>query len=267
MPGGTPSGSTSTPNATPARYTYGMLKQLMTSRGVSDTDAGILAAIALAESGGNPKAINKRNSDGKWDYGLWQIHHKASDPQQFLTISGNADAAVSIFKRQGFGAWTTYNTGAYKKFLGGQSPFPAAIHDLNPAHALKGTVGAVEGAVGKVTSFLGTVVVDAGVGILALVLFILGMIILIGHSKSGQRIFSDAKSAGKTGVKVAVPEAGAALELKEKAQAIRADRINRQHAALQQRQAQSKVSAQGPSHPDHPLHKIWQFGQAREAAS
>ena len=82
--------------------------------------ANIMAAIAMAESGGRKNATNK-NSNGTVDRGLWQINssHAQFNPQQLLSDPlYNARAAVAVYKSQGLTAWTTYNTGAYKSFLG-----------------------------------------------------------------------------------------------------------------------------------------------------
>lgn len=85
--------------------------------GFTPSQAQIMAAIALAESSGNPAATNK-NRNGSTDHGLWQINDKANadiirlygDPAQ---PANNAKMAKAVFDRQGLRAWVVYKTGAY----------------------------------------------------------------------------------------------------------------------------------------------------------
>lgn len=86
-------------------YTFSMLEQLWVLHGGPKGVAPVAAAIALAESGGNPHVVN-----GVGATGLWQIHPGGS---QYLDPNVNAAAAVAKFKGAGnkFTPWTTY-TGA-----------------------------------------------------------------------------------------------------------------------------------------------------------
>ena len=113
------SGSTSANNS---------LAQLWIQAGGSPSMANLMAAIAMAESAGNVGAVSPQNSDGTVDQGLWQINssHTQFDPTKLTTDPlYNAQAAVSVFKSQGLGAWSTYTNGAYQQFLGtaGQSQY------------------------------------------------------------------------------------------------------------------------------------------------
>jgi hypothetical protein len=82
-------------------------------------EAAMAAAIAMAESGGNTMAIG----DNGTSYGLWQIHWTVhhdvygADPKNLFQPAINASAALLIFLEQGWAAWSSYNSGAYKKFL------------------------------------------------------------------------------------------------------------------------------------------------------
>ncbi|HEU4966651.1 MAG TPA: transglycosylase SLT domain-containing protein [Candidatus Saccharimonadales bacterium] len=70
-------------------------------------NVSLAEAICQAESGGNPSAISPTN-----DYGLMQLHNLAIfDPAQNIAI------AYVKYQTQGWGAWTTYNTGAYSRYL------------------------------------------------------------------------------------------------------------------------------------------------------
>lgn len=96
-------------------YSYAQLEGLWIQGGGSATLAPVMAAIAMAESGGRSDAVG-HNSNGSTDTGLWQINsvHNVSGMTDPIA---NAKEAVKIYKSQGLKAWTTYTSGAYKKFL------------------------------------------------------------------------------------------------------------------------------------------------------
>lgn len=107
--------------APPKRYTFRQLEEIWVGAGGPRVEAPWAASIALAESGGDPNAIN-HNSNGSIDRGLWQInsvHGKLST----TNVAGNALAAVKLHSESQFTPWVTFKTGAYKKFL-----TPANIH-------------------------------------------------------------------------------------------------------------------------------------------
>lgn len=113
-PYGQPNSQTQT---TTKRYTYGDLKKLWVQAGGSAASAPIAAAVALAESSGNPNAINDKNSDGSIDRGLWQIN-SVHGAQSTTDIMANARAAVAISNHgTNWNPWTTFKDGKYKKFL------------------------------------------------------------------------------------------------------------------------------------------------------
>lgn len=94
----------------------GQIKSLWTKAGGSSSAQNMAAAIAMAESGGNPN-ISHRNSDGSIDRGLWQIN-SIHGAQSTLDRLGNAKAAVSISGNgRNWNPWTVFKSGAYKKFL------------------------------------------------------------------------------------------------------------------------------------------------------
>lgn len=163
------------------------LIRLAEKAGVSPLAAVTAAAIALAESGGNPRAYNPVPPDNS--YGLWQVNMIGGlGPQrrrQFGLDSNDqlfdpwtnarAMAAISGGGRN-WGPWSTYTSGAYRRYmaaggiLGGGIPF--ASYDqggyLPPGLtlALNGT-GAPEpvgAAIGHTTNlnFYGTVTGEAG---------------------------------------------------------------------------------------------------------
>jgi len=60
-------------------------------------------AVAYAESGGDPFAVNN-NSDGSTDFGLWQINSVHNFEGLFNPVV-NAEAAFDVWSRQGWTAW------------------------------------------------------------------------------------------------------------------------------------------------------------------
>lgn len=104
-------------------------------------DPATMSAIAMAESGGNPRAHNAVPPDNS--YGLWQINmfgnmgpgrraqYGISSNEQLYDPAVNARAAAKILAGQGLGAWSTYTSGAYKKYMGGSSGNATPIIDWN----------------------------------------------------------------------------------------------------------------------------------------
>jgi hypothetical protein len=107
------------------------LQQLAASVGFPDP--ALAAAVAMAESGGNPNAYNTEGS-----YGLWQIdivYHPEfqSDPTVLFDPTTNAQAAYSISSRgANWNPWTTYRTGAYLRWYTPQTTAPAPTPTSQP---------------------------------------------------------------------------------------------------------------------------------------
>lgn len=108
-----------------AKLSYSQLEGLWIKAGGDKSLAPLMAAIALAESGGNPNADNTRDNGGKQSsYGLWQIStgtHSPPSPNWADPLT-NAKLAVGKYKSQGLGAWGTYTSGAYKQHLANGVP-------------------------------------------------------------------------------------------------------------------------------------------------
>lgn len=110
---------------------YNQLKSTAMQAGFNNYDAGIMAAIALGESGGVPTAYNPVGVDDS--YGLWQINlrYGPAEIARRLRIGGagsrqalfdplvNARTAFALFREQGFRAWTIYNNGEWRKHYRG----------------------------------------------------------------------------------------------------------------------------------------------------
>lgn len=110
------------------------LEALWVLAGGSQATADVAAAVAQAESGGNPSAIlntayprlpgyrpPSSGAQPEYSVGLWQVNELAH-PQYatpFLLVPrSNAVAAVAISNGgASFTAWSTYKSGAYKRFL------------------------------------------------------------------------------------------------------------------------------------------------------
>lgn len=99
--------------------------------GLPDGRAKVAAAIAMAESGGNPSAHADDSDDNS--YGLWQINmlgalgparratYNLSSNEALFNPQTNARVMSAISKQgQDFHAWTTFTSGRYKAFLPNQ---------------------------------------------------------------------------------------------------------------------------------------------------
>src|SRR5262245_23053210 len=102
-----------------ATFSYAQLEDLWIKAGGPRALAPLMAAVALAESDGNSDAHNPSGATG-----LWQILGNPGPGNAYDPLT-NAKFAVAKYHEQGLGAWTTYTSGAYKKFMRGNVP-PAA---------------------------------------------------------------------------------------------------------------------------------------------
>lgn len=76
-----------------------------------DWNAKVMTAVMRAESSCDPYAVNTHNYDGVYDYGLLQLHG-----QRIYDPADNIAAAYRLWRVQGYGAWTAYNSGAYLRY-------------------------------------------------------------------------------------------------------------------------------------------------------
>lgn len=78
----------------------------------------IMLAIAKAESKLNPHVVNRSNSDGSIDTGIFQINSIHGYDEEFLkNEDNNLIIARKIYDKQGLNAWSAYKNGAYLKWL------------------------------------------------------------------------------------------------------------------------------------------------------
>jgi hypothetical protein len=204
------------------------LSQLIGEAGFSGSDAVIMRAIILAESGGRVKAVN-RNRDGTIDVGLAQInsvHKKDNESESDFRkrmedpVNNLKEAKTLHSGRGGFGDWVAYNTGKYRGFM----PKPRDPVITLEKNTIAGDItGGVSSAVDTVISPLetlaniATVLFQAdtwariGKGTLGGVFVILGtgaMVFVIANKASGGQVTRTAKSAAGGGVKSAAKVTG-----------------------------------------------------------
>ena|SRR3990167_1686241 len=73
----------------------------------------VMIAIAKAESGLNPLAVN-RNTNGTRDRGIFQINSvHGDDDLEMFDVDKNLIAARAVYDKQGITAWSSFNNGAY----------------------------------------------------------------------------------------------------------------------------------------------------------
>lgn len=108
-----------------ATLTPAEILQLAAAAGFSGSDLITAAAIAEAESSGNPNALGDTTiGSGTGSFGLWQINadaHPEYGPNfaQLYDPPTNAAAAYAIYQAAGrsFTPWSTYNSGAYLAYV------------------------------------------------------------------------------------------------------------------------------------------------------
>lgn len=106
------------------------IQHLWMANGGAPNLAPIMAAIAIAESGGRTDAHNGNAATGDDSYGLWQINYfgslRASRAQRYgdpaaLVADPNrqAKAAIDLAGPTGAGLqnWSTYKSGAFRPFV------------------------------------------------------------------------------------------------------------------------------------------------------
>lgn len=120
------------------QLTHAQLEEVWIRGGGSPDAADVAAAVAQAESGGcqyalagptdiRPvKACVWTRTNGENSCGFWQINLRAHPQYRAPTIfeqDVNASAAVAISSDgTAWEPWTTYRTGAYRKYLTGSRP-------------------------------------------------------------------------------------------------------------------------------------------------
>ena len=155
---------------------YSQLEGLWIQAGGSAASAPLAAAIALAESGGNPTSYNGNAGTGDNSYGLWQINMIGSmgpsrlrefgltSDSQLLDPLTNAKAAVQVSNGgSNFSPWSTFKSGAYRKYLqGGVAPNMTAggaggttgTNGAQLAAATSTPLGSIQETIGNIGNYL-----------------------------------------------------------------------------------------------------------------
>src|SRR6266481_7293286 len=139
----------------PPRFTtWQNVRGYMESLGVSANDAAVFAAIATAEASLDLSVINDTPATGDYSVGTFQINYfgnlyagRASEfgtPRQLVLggLGRQAHAALGVWHGQGFSAWSTFTSGAYRQYLhgarapaggpGGGGPLPPVNTTISP---------------------------------------------------------------------------------------------------------------------------------------
>jgi len=117
--GGSDDGSNPTKGG--AKLAPRQIWNMVRAAGASPREATTLTAIAMAESGGNPGAVNPTDNNGQQtSWGLFQISDGThNEPRGWNDPRANIQMALGKLRSQGLRAWGTYNTGAYRQYLPG----------------------------------------------------------------------------------------------------------------------------------------------------
>lgn len=147
----------------PSTYSKKQLERLWIGAGGNPKVASTAAAIALAESSGNPRAQNPESPAA----GLWQIDGPVVSGNLYNPQVNARNAVKKYNDAKGFSPWVTYTSGAYKSFVdvetpvGPNIPFPGpnvdplAPFDAAPKAGLEAlkSPGSVLGGIGEVAKF------------------------------------------------------------------------------------------------------------------
>ena len=100
------------------KYTYEQLRQLWIANGGDPAKASTAAAVAMAESGGDPFAFNGRDPHGG-SFGLWQINGVHGSQRATYDADANARAAIEISRNgENWNPWGAFTNGSWAKFFG-----------------------------------------------------------------------------------------------------------------------------------------------------
>lgn len=129
-----------------ADLTYAQLKRvwLDAAKGTkygTNAWASLMAAIAEAESSGDPNATNPNDNHGtQTSWGLWQVSNGTHSPvsSNWASPVVNAQLAIDKLNGQGLSAWGTYDSGAYKAYLS-DSTTPAGSVPATGGTAIQAT--------------------------------------------------------------------------------------------------------------------------------
>lgn len=179
-----------------SKLTRAQIADAMRKAGWPESAIPVGVAVAMAESGGNPKAVNRKNRNGSVDYGLFQInsvHGKLLKTGNPYDPVDNARMALAVYKGSGnkWTPWVAYKSGSYRKFFTGKAEGTASPGDDGGLlGGITDTAGGIVGGAGEgiagAASIVGTVGIlgdpgfwkRVGIALLAIGLIITGVIIV-----------------------------------------------------------------------------------------
>ena len=144
-------------------YSFSQLERFAVAGGFSVTLAPTMAAIALAESSGNPDALNATDNGGtQSSYGLWQISTGTHTPPatNWNDPLENAILAYGKYQTQGLQAWGTYNRGEYLPYLQQNQGYVMGLNIIPNSAALSEFVTGFNGDCGETATLALLHVID-----------------------------------------------------------------------------------------------------------
>lgn len=102
--------------ATGDKLTPERVAELWVAHGGDPAQANVAAAVARAESGLRPGAVNASNANGTIDRGLFQMNSIHGECSTF-DLDTNVRCAVALQRDEGWQPWVAYNSGAYRRYL------------------------------------------------------------------------------------------------------------------------------------------------------
>lgn len=175
----------STPTVTLSRQ---QIRDLAQQAGFPENQLDMAVEVAMKESGGNPRAHNGNASTGDNSYGLWQINmigsmgptrrkdFKISSNEQLFDPAINARAAKRIYDQAG-GSWKPWSTADSARAALG-TPNTDDNADSTGSSASGIVTGGVNSAIDQFTEKFRLAAVTYLIFLVALILFIMGVVIL-----------------------------------------------------------------------------------------
>lgn len=186
---------------------YAQIEGYWVNAGGSASSAPTAAAIAFAESSGIPSEVQPDQPPETTGWGLWQITPTSGSPgpySRYLDPATCAAQAVSLYNARGgtFGAWSTYNSGAYLQFMQkGVAPDTSVSAATVPAGG-DSSSSSSSSAGSSVASLLSKLVdpkwwVRAAKGAIATLIAIGAIAFMMKDTQPGQAVKAKGKEAGK----------------------------------------------------------------------
>lgn len=183
----------SAPSATLSRQ---QIRDLAQQAGFPDNQLDMAVEVAMKESGGNPRAHNGNASTGDNSYGLWQINmigsmgpvrrkdFKISSNEQLFDPATNARAAKRIYDQAG-GSWRPWSTADSARAALGTPNTDDNADSTGSSASSSIVTGGVNSAIDQFTEKFRLAAVTYLIFLVALILFIMGVVIL-NRDKAGK---------------------------------------------------------------------------------